>query len=152
MARLLFLPDDCTIIVLDMQGENEELVAQVNRGDWQPPAPYDSWAAAGGLKLCAAIFGAVVIVTTSGIPAETLSGEARQGMQLSRRQWEVLQGVAEGLTNSQIAARLGVDRRTVTHHVTMLKMKLGAQTRAQTVGRATMLGWVRMKKKPPQAK
>lgn len=44
---------------------------------------------------------------------------------LTEREREVLQGIAEGLSNKQLAARLGIGRRTVESHRENLMQKLG---------------------------
>ena len=57
---------------------------------------------------------------------------ARAGPQeLSPRELEVAELVADGLTNSAIAARLFVSRATVSSHVTHILAKLGFTSRAQ---------------------
>jgi DNA-binding NarL/FixJ family response regulator len=43
---------------------------------------------------------------------------------------EVLRLVSRGLSNSQIAERLVLSRRTVEHHVQDIYVKIGASTRA----------------------
>jgi DNA-binding NarL/FixJ family response regulator len=59
---------------------------------------------------------------------------------------EVLHGLAEGLTTRQIAVRLGVTPRMVQYHVSEIKRRLGARSRAQSVSRAQALGMVRRRK------
>ena len=59
---------------------------------------------------------------------------------LSPREQEVLQLVAEGRTNRQIADMLVISRHTVSFHVTSLLNKLGADTRAQAVNLAAQRG------------
>lgn len=59
---------------------------------------------------------------------------------LTRRERQVLDLVAEGLTSRQIAVRLGVSERTVETHVGSLYGKLGVRTRVQAVTRAAALG------------
>jgi DNA-binding NarL/FixJ family response regulator len=54
---------------------------------------------------------------------------------LTVREEEVLRLMADGLTDRQIAARLGVSRRTAEAHVGHILHKLGARNRAQAVGR-----------------
>ncbi|WP_304455366.1 HD domain-containing phosphohydrolase [Nocardiopsis sp. YSL2] len=49
---------------------------------------------------------------------------------LTDRQVQVLRLVCEGLTNRQIAARLGVSPRTAEHHVQDVYTKIGVSTRA----------------------
>jgi len=50
---------------------------------------------------------------------------------LSRRELEVAQLVAEGLTNRQIAARLFIAERTAEGHVEQIRNKLGFSSRSQ---------------------
>ena len=59
---------------------------------------------------------------------------------LSPRELEVLQLVAEGLTNQQIADRLYLSRHTVKVHTRNIYAKLDAHHRAQAVARARELG------------
>ncbi len=59
---------------------------------------------------------------------------------LTPREREVLQLVALGMANKQIAARLGVSESTVKFHVNSLLEKLGARSRTDAVVRATRLG------------
>ena len=56
---------------------------------------------------------------------------------LTAREREVLDLVSRGLTNAQIAARLGVTRRTIATLVANAAAKLGTRSRAQTALRAT---------------
>jgi DNA-binding NarL/FixJ family response regulator len=58
----------------------------------------------------------------------------------TRRELEVLQLLAQGLTNRQMADRLGVSEHTVKFHVTGLLGKFDARTRAEAVARAIRLG------------
>ena len=55
---------------------------------------------------------------------------------LSAREWDVLQLVAEGLSNQQIAEHLVLSLHTVKLHVKHLLAKLGATNRTQAVARA----------------
>jgi pSer/pThr/pTyr-binding forkhead associated (FHA) protein len=58
---------------------------------------------------------------------------------LSNRQLEVLQGMAQGKTNSEIGADLGVTERTVKAYAQELFDKLGARNRAGAVAEAARL-------------
>jgi DNA-binding NarL/FixJ family response regulator len=58
---------------------------------------------------------------------------------LTARQLEVLELLAEGLTNTEIAERLVVSPRTAEHHVAAVLRKLGAATRRDAVRRAAEL-------------
>ncbi len=55
---------------------------------------------------------------------------------LTPREAEVLELVAEGLTNAQIAERLVLSQRTVDHHVSAVLAKFGVDNRADAVRRA----------------
>jgi predicted ATPase/DNA-binding NarL/FixJ family response regulator len=61
---------------------------------------------------------------------------------LSPREYEVLQHVAEGLTNRQIADRLIISVATVNYHVTSVLYKLGADNRTQAVMLASQRGLI----------
>jgi DNA-binding NarL/FixJ family response regulator len=52
---------------------------------------------------------------------------------LSPREIEVLQLVAEGLTDRQIGERLSISAKTVSEHVDNVRYKLGAANRASAV-------------------
>jgi DNA-binding CsgD family transcriptional regulator len=55
---------------------------------------------------------------------------------LTGRQLEVLELVADGLTNTEIAERLFIAAKTVDHHVSAILVKLGAATRREAAEKA----------------
>jgi DNA-binding CsgD family transcriptional regulator len=59
---------------------------------------------------------------------------------LTRREQEVLQHVAAGATNADIAGALHLSPRTVEHHVSAILAKLGATTRTAAVDAARTAG------------
>lgn len=61
---------------------------------------------------------------------------------LTPRESEVLQLLAEGLTNKAIAQRLEISDHTVKFHVNAIMGKLNAQSRTEAVVRATRLGLI----------
>jgi DNA-binding NarL/FixJ family response regulator len=59
---------------------------------------------------------------------------------LSEREREILQLVAQGLTNREIADRLSLAQGTVKNYVTIILQKLGVRDRTQAALRARELG------------
>jgi LuxR family maltose regulon positive regulatory protein len=59
---------------------------------------------------------------------------------LSERELEVLQLVAEGLTNQEIAERLFLSLATIKWHASNIYSKLGVSNRTEAVARGQMLG------------
>ena len=59
---------------------------------------------------------------------------------LSKRELNVLDHVADGLSNKQVARRLGISERTVRNHLTRIFDKLGVVTRTEAVVSAVRAG------------
>lgn len=59
---------------------------------------------------------------------------------LTPRETEVLQLLAEGLTNRRIGERLGISEHTAKFHVNAILGKLGAQSRGEAIAQAARLG------------
>lgn len=58
---------------------------------------------------------------------------SEQGIELSAREWEVLELLAEGLSTKDIAARLGLSDVTVRRHISRLLTRLGVASRQDAV-------------------
>jgi DNA-binding CsgD family transcriptional regulator len=69
--------------------------------------------------------------------------QALDALGISARELEVLQQVAAGRSNQQIADGLGVSLNTVKTHVARLLGKLGAARRTDAIARARELGILR---------
>jgi DNA-binding NarL/FixJ family response regulator len=70
--------------------------------------------------------------------------------QLSERQRQILDFMAEGETNRTIAERLGLSVDTVKHHTTLIYRKLDVRNRAAAVHRGQRLGLVQPAVRVPQ--
>ena len=73
-------------------------------------------------------------------PPSTQAPKSELVEPLSEREIEVLQLIAEGLTNQEIAARLYLSLHTVKVHARNIYGKLGVKNRTQAVARGRTLG------------
>jgi NarL family two-component system response regulator YdfI len=64
----------------------------------------------------------------------------RRPLDLTEREREILDGVAHGDRNKEIAARLGISERTVGSHLNSIFAKLGVDSRASAVAIAIERG------------
>ena len=62
-----------------------------------------------------------------------MSIQAQEKSKLTNRELHVLVNVAEGLTNKQIAVRLGLSENTIRNHLTRVYNKLEAGNRTEAV-------------------
>lgn len=83
------------------------------------------------------IFGAAKPARFEGNP------EALASLRISARELAVLEELAAGRSNKEIAVRLGVSPNTVKTHIARLFEKLGAKRRTDAIARARELGIVR---------
>jgi DNA-binding NarL/FixJ family response regulator len=75
------------------------------------------------------------------VPGEDLE-EMALPEPLTSREVQVLELLAEGLSNKAIAARLGISDQTVKFHVASITGKLGAANRTDAVRRAVRRGLI----------
>jgi len=80
-----------------------------------------------------------LIVRSPGtrIPGFNAVQEAETRTLLTPRETQILDAIADGLTNKAIARRLGISLHTVKFHVESVFRKLGASTRTEAVARAS---------------
>lgn len=76
-----------------------------------------------------------------GMPAELAE---EMFAPLSPREVEILQHIARGRSNKEIAYTLGISRQTVKNHVTSILRKLGVNDRTQAAVYALRHGWIRL--------
>jgi len=79
---------------------------------------------------------APVAPTPSGTPDDTV----RERLGITRRELEILECVARGLSNRQIGEALFVSENTVKTHCSRVFDKLGARRRTEAVQRSKELG------------
>jgi DNA-binding NarL/FixJ family response regulator len=108
---------------------------------------------AAALALCAEL-GAVVLegeirelmrqarIRLPSRPAQGAAPEPRESELFTPRELDVLRLLVDGLTNGQIAVRLGISRSTASVHVSNILGKLGAANRVEAAVRAGRLGLV----------
>jgi DNA-binding NarL/FixJ family response regulator len=75
----------------------------------------------------------------TGQPADDPADEVET---LTPREREVLELLAEGLSNKAIGVRLEISEHTAKFHVASVLAKLGAANRADAVRRGVRRGWV----------
>jgi DNA-binding NarL/FixJ family response regulator len=126
------------VAVVADEADAREALAAGARGAVLRTADGDLLAAA----LRAAALGLVVLdeaFARSFAPAEP---PAELAEPLTPRELEVLQRLTQGLSNKQIAQRLGVSDHTVKFHVNAILGKLGVQSRSEAIVQAVRLGLV----------
>jgi two-component system nitrate/nitrite response regulator NarL len=126
------------IAIVADEADAREALAAGARGALPRTADGDLLAAA----LRAATLGLVVLdeaFARSFTPAEP---SAELAEPLTPRELEVLQRLTQGLSNKQIAQRLGVSEHTVKFHVNAILGKLGVQSRSEAIVQAVRLGLV----------
>jgi DNA-binding NarL/FixJ family response regulator len=73
-------------------------------------------------------------------PAVSHAGDAELAEELTERELDVLQLLAEGLANKQIALQLNISEHTVKFHSSAIYAKLGVTNRTEAVRRGARLG------------
>ena len=73
-----------------------------------------------------------------------LDGDIEAFTPLSPREMEILQYVTRGMSNKEIAAKLGISHQTVKNHMTAILHKLDVEDRTQAAVYALRHGWVRL--------
>jgi DNA-binding NarL/FixJ family response regulator len=63
---------------------------------------------------------------------------------LSPREVEILDNIAKGMTNKQVAYALSISEQTVKNHMSSILRKLSVNDRTQAVVYAMRQGWIRM--------
>jgi signal transduction histidine kinase/DNA-binding CsgD family transcriptional regulator len=146
-------------VSLRLEGRTLHLTVADDGQGFNPPEPVDGltgedkWGLAEMVARASELGGWLEITSVSGVGSQvcaylptqpgTVGESSRQqsGLiePLTGRESEVLAGVAAGLTNKQIAARLGISDRTVQYHLGNVLGKLGAASRTEAAVLAVRL-------------
>ena len=117
-----YLVKDCTI---------EEVVRTVRQ------------AAAGETALTPELAGAMLAEATRPEPHQASSAHPPEAI-ITKREEEVLQRIAEGLSTTEVAATLYISVKTVKNHLASVYQKLDSRDRTQAVVRAVKMGIIRL--------
>ncbi len=147
LARLSLARVDSAILFLTDDAESLRGVNGLNARVWgalSPDASADEVAAAivsvgEGLWVVAPTLGQELMRFSRG---GEFSGEESLIEPLTAREKEVLQLMAEGLANKQIAVQLSISEHTVKFHLSSLYSKLGVSSRTEAVKRGLGLGLI----------
>ena len=86
---------------------------------------------------------AVAPKVTSRLTHSTPPAESSAGIELTKRELTVLEHMAAGERNRDIAERLSISERAVKYHVTGILAKLGVRNRTQAIQTAVKLKVIR---------
>ena len=98
-------------------------------------------------QIVAALYAASVGLIAIPVEASALLGPAEPDSEienLTPREMETLEMLAEGISNKQIAARLHISEHTAKFHVNSILGKLGAGTRTEAVMRGLRSGLLKV--------
>jgi DNA-binding NarL/FixJ family response regulator len=125
------------VILVGDEGERERLHARIDGAVVEVIGEFSSLAAARASGLAA---DAIMLAPAKAADFD----EAPMGESLTPREIQVLELLAEGLSNKAIAATLGVSDQTVKFHVASISGKLGASNRTDAVRLAVRRGLITM--------
>ena len=66
-------------------------------------------------------------------PSREINHKKIEDLEISKREYEVLQAISEGLSNKEIAEKLFLSESTIKTHVSNLLVKLNAKRRTQAI-------------------
>jgi len=98
-----------------------------------------------GLFLALGVWAGIKLIGHRAPPAPPFDGnpQAQASLGISPRELQVLEQLAAGLSNKEIADKLHVSPHTVKTHVARLYEKLGARRRTEAILKARELGLLR---------
>ncbi|HYF81284.1 MAG TPA: response regulator transcription factor [Symbiobacteriaceae bacterium] len=157
LTRIRARLPEVAVIVLTYSDDEQDLIEALKRGaqgyllkDLEPEVLFSSvrGAARGEAPISGAMAAKILLefrapapATASVPPAPAPGGTEKP--HLSERELEVLERVAGGATNREIAEELFISENTVKHHLKNILAKLQMQNRAQAAAWAVKEGLVR---------
>lgn len=111
-----------------------------------PPGDYEARAAVATLSRLAQRARNEAISLQDTLRATLTTGKNEQSLHpFSPREYQVLCLAADGLTNKEIAYRLGISDRTVQYHINMIFNKSATDSRTEAVAFALRKKWLPQK-------
>ena len=131
MPRVILFGESDSITLINETGAPDAIIRNIQSGLWRPKLPDLT----GPYQ---AIYNGDTIIVTPR-PNET---NKKSSIRLTHHEQIVLQGLADGLIDQQIALVYGMKLRMVRFFVTKVKEKLKSATREQVVAQAVFLGLI----------
>jgi len=143
-ARIRVEHPDTAVVVLTMDGDDDSIFAALRAGArgylLKEADGLDIERAIDGVSRGEAVFGAGIAERVLSFFASGRQVPDSPFPQLSPREHEVLEMIAQGLDNQQIARRLVLSEKTVRNRVSDILAKLHARNRAEMVALARDAG------------
>lgn len=129
MSQIVFIGENNAIIVMHEAIQTEVLIQRIQMGLWEPPfqahrGPFH-----------AIQKGETIVV----VPAQQ-NESLQKRMGFTSTEVHVLQGLASGMGDEQLAVNCNIKPRTVRFYISRLKNRLNALTREHLVAKAGLLG------------
>jgi DNA-binding CsgD family transcriptional regulator len=141
VTRVLLIVNSKIMVCLEQSLPAADLARAAQTRAWLPPPPIDGWLPRGTRYGVHQVDDTVIIFLQKR--NDQKEGEEQPGSafpSLTKRQIEVIYGIAQGLSTKEIALNLSLARRTVQHHLSMIRSLTGCQTRTEMVRLAFELG------------
>jgi DNA-binding NarL/FixJ family response regulator len=142
--RIVQASSDTAVLVLSMAEDDEIVFSAMEAGArgylLKGAAQEDIYRALKAVVAGEAIFGPGVATRVLGVFSRRSVGRVDAFPQLTQREREVLELVAQGRRNSAIAAALGMAPKTVANHLSSIFVKLQVTDRSAAIVRARQEG------------
>jgi DNA-binding NarL/FixJ family response regulator len=137
-ARIANESPHTAILILTMQEDDESVLAAIRAGARgyivKGSGGEEIVRAIRGVAAGEVIFGSSVASRVlAALQSQTDSVPDRPFRELTRREYEVLQLLAQGQSNHAIADRLFLSEKTVRNHLSLIFDKLGVNSRAEAI-------------------